>query len=50
MDEMTSDMSGAAAVVASVVLAAKLKYPLESSPTCDGETCRRATPTVPATC
>ncbi|MBP2334361.1 leucyl aminopeptidase [Saccharothrix coeruleofusca] len=29
MDEMTSDMSGAAAVVATVVLAAKLKYPLE---------------------
>jgi len=29
MDEMTSDMSGAAAVVASVVLAAKLNYPLE---------------------
>lgn len=29
MDEMTSDMSGAAAVVAAVVLAAKLKFPLE---------------------
>ncbi|GAA3578627.1 leucyl aminopeptidase [Amycolatopsis ultiminotia] len=29
MDDMTSDMSGAAAVLASVVLAAKLKYPLE---------------------
>ncbi|NUU19925.1 MAG: leucyl aminopeptidase [Streptomycetaceae bacterium] len=29
MDEMTSDMSGAAAVIATVVLAAKLKYPLE---------------------
>ncbi|CAL9594860.1 putative cytosol aminopeptidase [Actinosynnema sp. ALI-1.44] len=29
MDEMTSDMSGAAAVVATVVLAAKLKFPLE---------------------
>ncbi|ATE53010.1 MULTISPECIES: leucyl aminopeptidase [Actinosynnema] len=29
MDEMTSDMSGAAAVVATVVLAAKLKYPLD---------------------
>ncbi|EWC61424.1 Cytosol aminopeptidase PepA [Actinokineospora spheciospongiae] len=29
MEAMTSDMSGAAAVVASVVLAAKLKYPLE---------------------
>jgi leucyl aminopeptidase len=29
MDEMTSDMSGAAAVIASVLLAAKLKYPLE---------------------
>ena len=29
MDEMTSDMGGAAAVVANVVLAAKLKYPLE---------------------
>ncbi len=29
MDKMTSDMAGAAAVLASVVLAAKLKYPLE---------------------
>jgi leucyl aminopeptidase len=29
MDDMTSDMSGAAAVLATVVLAAKLKYPLE---------------------
>ncbi|MDQ2585805.1 leucyl aminopeptidase [Saccharothrix yanglingensis] len=29
MDEMTSDMGGAAAVIATVVLAAKLKYPLE---------------------
>ena len=29
MDQMTSDMSGAAAVLASVVLAAKLKFPLE---------------------
>ncbi|WP_007027413.1 leucyl aminopeptidase [Saccharomonospora iraqiensis] len=29
MDEMTSDMAGAAAVLASVLLAAKLKYPLE---------------------
>ncbi|MDQ0379855.1 leucyl aminopeptidase [Amycolatopsis thermophila] len=29
MDHMTSDMSGAAAVLASVVLASKLKYPLE---------------------
>ncbi|GAA3437738.1 hypothetical protein GCM10018954_073520 [Kutzneria kofuensis] len=29
MDEMTSDMGGAAAVVATVMLAAKLKYPLE---------------------
>jgi leucyl aminopeptidase len=29
MDEMTSDMSGAAAIVATMVLAAKLKYPLE---------------------
>ncbi|WP_433409582.1 leucyl aminopeptidase [Saccharomonospora azurea] len=29
MDSMTSDMAGAAAVLASVVLAAKLKYPLE---------------------
>ncbi|MCK2245367.1 MULTISPECIES: leucyl aminopeptidase [unclassified Crossiella] len=29
MDEMTMDMGGAAAVVATVVLAAKLKYPLE---------------------
>ncbi|MGB3444971.1 MAG: leucyl aminopeptidase [Actinophytocola sp.] len=28
MEEMTSDMSGAAAVVATVILAAKLKYPL----------------------
>ncbi|PRY34058.1 leucyl aminopeptidase [Umezawaea tangerina] len=28
MDEMTSDMGGAAAVVATMVLAAKLKYPL----------------------
>jgi len=29
MDHMTSDMSGAAGVLAAVVLAAKLKYPLE---------------------
>ena len=29
MDQMTSDMAGAAGVLASVVLAAKLKYPLE---------------------
>jgi leucyl aminopeptidase len=29
MDHMTSDMSGAAAVVATVVLAAKLRYPLD---------------------
>jgi len=29
MDEMTSDMSGAAAVIATMVLAAKLKYPLD---------------------
>ncbi|HEY7596660.1 MAG TPA: leucyl aminopeptidase [Actinophytocola sp.] len=29
MEEMTSDMSGAAAIVATVVLAAKLRYPLE---------------------
>jgi leucyl aminopeptidase len=29
MDQMTSDMSGAAAVVATVILAAKLRYPLE---------------------
>ncbi|HKS44550.1 MAG TPA: leucyl aminopeptidase [Amycolatopsis sp.] len=29
MDHMTSDMSGAAAVLASVLLAAKLRYPLE---------------------
>ncbi|MFD7656472.1 leucyl aminopeptidase [Actinosynnema sp. NPDC059797] len=29
MDEMTSDMGGAAAVIASVVLASKLKFPLE---------------------
>jgi leucyl aminopeptidase len=33
MDEMTSDMSGAAAVVAAMVLAAKLKYPLELTAT-----------------
>jgi leucyl aminopeptidase len=33
MDEMTSDMSGAAAVVATIVLAAKLKYPLELTAT-----------------
>ncbi|KAA2264350.1 leucyl aminopeptidase [Solihabitans fulvus] len=33
MEEMTSDMSGAAAVVATVVLAAKLKYPLEITAT-----------------
>jgi leucyl aminopeptidase len=33
MDEMTSDMSGAAAVVAVMVLAAKLKYPLEVTAT-----------------
>ncbi|MCT2584127.1 leucyl aminopeptidase [Actinophytocola gossypii] len=33
MDEMTSDMSGAAAIVATAVLAAKLKYPLEVSAT-----------------
>ena len=33
MDEMTSDMSGAAAVVATVVLAAKLRYPLEVTAT-----------------
>ncbi|MGQ0842049.1 leucyl aminopeptidase [Actinokineospora sp.] len=29
MEQMTSDMGGAAAVVATIVLAAKLKYPLE---------------------
>jgi leucyl aminopeptidase len=29
MDHMTSDMSGAAAVIATVILAAKLRYPLE---------------------
>ncbi|MEU5695711.1 leucyl aminopeptidase [Actinosynnema sp. NPDC020468] len=29
MEEMTSDMGGAAAVIATVLLAAKLKYPLE---------------------
>ncbi|HEX5406159.1 MAG TPA: leucyl aminopeptidase [Pseudonocardiaceae bacterium] len=29
MDHMTSDMSGAAAVVATVILAARLRYPLE---------------------
>lgn len=29
MDHMTSDMSGAAAVIATVVLASKLRYPLE---------------------
>ena len=33
MDEMTSDMSGAAAVVAIMVLAAKLKYPLDLTAT-----------------
>jgi leucyl aminopeptidase len=33
MDEMTSDMSGAAAIVATVLLAAKLKYPLEVTAT-----------------
>ncbi|PPK69212.1 leucyl aminopeptidase [Actinokineospora auranticolor] len=33
MDHMTSDMSGAAAVIASVVLAAKLKYPLQVTAT-----------------
>jgi leucyl aminopeptidase len=33
MDEMTSDMSGAAAVVSVMVLAAKLKYPLELTAT-----------------
>ncbi|MCA1655531.1 MAG: leucyl aminopeptidase, partial [Pseudonocardiaceae bacterium] len=33
MDEMTSDMSGAAAIVATMVLAAKLKYPLEINAT-----------------
>ncbi|RCW44080.1 leucyl aminopeptidase [Halopolyspora algeriensis] len=33
MDEMTSDMSGAAAVVATMVLAAKLNYPLEITAT-----------------
>jgi leucyl aminopeptidase len=33
MDEMTSDMSGAAAVIATVVLAAKLRYPLEVTAT-----------------
>jgi leucyl aminopeptidase len=33
MDEMTSDMSGAAAVVAVMVLAAKLKYPLNLTAT-----------------
>ncbi len=33
MDEMTSDMSGAAAVIATMVLAAKLNYPLEITAT-----------------
>ncbi len=33
MEEMTSDMAGAAAVVATMVLAAKLNYPLEVSAT-----------------
>ncbi|HEX4705258.1 MAG TPA: leucyl aminopeptidase, partial [Pseudonocardiaceae bacterium] len=33
MDHMTSDMSGAAAVIATVVLAAKLRYPLEVTAT-----------------
>lgn len=33
MDEMTSDMSGAAAVIATMVLAARLNYPLEITAT-----------------
>ncbi|CRK55662.1 Cytosol aminopeptidase PepA [Alloactinosynnema sp. L-07] len=33
MEQMTSDMSGAAAVIATVLLAAKLKYPLEITAT-----------------
>ncbi|WP_338604744.1 leucyl aminopeptidase [Saccharopolyspora sp. SCSIO 74807] len=33
MDEMTSDMSGAAAVIATMVLVAKLNYPLEVTAT-----------------
>jgi leucyl aminopeptidase len=33
MDHMTSDMSGAAAVVATIVLAAKLRYPLDITAT-----------------
>jgi leucyl aminopeptidase len=33
MDDMTSDMSGAAAVISTVLLAAKLKYPLEVTAT-----------------
>lgn len=33
MEEMTSDMSGAAAIVATAVLVAKLKYPLEITAT-----------------
>ncbi|MGH3760511.1 leucyl aminopeptidase [Actinophytocola sp.] len=33
MEEMTADMSGAAAIVATVVLAARLKYPLEITAT-----------------
>ncbi|GDY30413.1 leucyl aminopeptidase [Gandjariella thermophila] len=33
MDEMTSDMAGAAAVIATTVLAAKLRYPLEVTAT-----------------
>ncbi|WP_019853449.1 leucyl aminopeptidase [Actinopolyspora mortivallis] len=33
MEEMTSDMSGAAAVIATVVLAAKLNYPLDITAT-----------------
>jgi leucyl aminopeptidase len=33
MDQMTSDMSGAAAMVATVVLAAKLRYPLDITAT-----------------
>lgn len=33
MEQMTSDMSGAAAVIASTVLAAKLRYPLEVTAT-----------------
>ena len=52
MEEMTSDMSGAAAIVATVVLAAKLKYPLEHhrDRADGGEHALRLPRTAPATC